>query len=129
MGGESCWKPKTGPLSADMKAQFIGYQSIIESFHGSADYGTEFEPTKYKTQVTSGVTYIIQYKVKTGTVQATVYVPAVKKTGTGGKVTSVNEPAEVTQFVDEKGVVTNGAYKLGASIMMMASVIASVALA
>jgi hypothetical protein len=40
----------------------------------------------------------------------------------------VDRPAEVTQFVDEKGNV-KGAYKLGASIMMMASLIASVALA
>jgi|TARA_B110001450_G_C17568429_1_gene459757 hypothetical protein len=55
----------------------------------------------------------------------------VKEDGTNGKeVTTIEyKNAEVTQFVNEKGVVTNGAYKLGASIMMMASVIAIVALA
>lgn len=54
-----------------------------------------------------------------------------KEDGTNGKeVTTIEyKNAEVTQFVNEKGVVTNGAYKLGASIMMMASVIAIVALA
>jgi hypothetical protein len=45
MGGVSCWKTS---IDADLKTRFIGYQSIVESF-GSGEYGTEFEPIKYKT--------------------------------------------------------------------------------
>ena len=123
MGGVSCWKTVT----ADLKSQFIGYQAAIQEFHGSKHYGTDFEPIKYKSQVTNGVVYTIQYQVKTGTVQATVYVPAVMNTvGTGAdkQVKKVSQAPEVTQFVDEKGVVT-GAFKLGASIMMAASLVAT----
>jgi len=128
MGGVSCWKTK---ISADMKVKFLGFQAAIQEFHGSKNYGTDFEPIKYKMQVTNGVVYTIQYQVKTGTVQATVYVPAVMNTvgsGSDKQVKKVSQAPEVTQFVDEKGEVT-GAYKLGASIMMIASLVASVALA
>jgi|TARA_B110000285_G_C14929301_1_gene516582 hypothetical protein len=121
MGGTSCWKTDI----ASYKKQFVGYQTIIQKFHGSAKY-TTFEPIRYKSQVTNGVTYTIQYQTESGTVQATIYVPAVKYTNED--VTAVNNEPEVTQFVDEKGAVT-GAYKLGASVMMFASLIASVMLA
>jgi len=71
--------------------------------------------------------YTIQYKTATGVVQATVYVPILKQK-VGETVKSVSQDPEVTQFVDEQGKVT-GAYKLGTSLMMMASLVASVMLA
>ena len=77
MGGVSCWRTDIAP---DMKSKFIGFQTAIQEFHGSKNYGTDFEPIKYKSQVTNGVVYTIQYKVKGGTVQATVYIPAVMNT-------------------------------------------------
>jgi len=48
LGGVSCWKTT---IDADTMTQFKGYQAIIEAFHGSKDYGTDFTPIKYKTQV------------------------------------------------------------------------------
>jgi hypothetical protein len=41
MGGLSCWKTT---IDADLMTTFKGYQKIIEDFHGSKDYGTEFTP-------------------------------------------------------------------------------------
>lgn len=75
--------------------------------------------------------YTIQYKTADGVVQATVYEGHVNRTvkkDTESKVELVYLKPQVTQFVDEKGNV-KGAYKLGASLMMAASLIATVMLA
>lgn len=128
LGGQSCWKTD---IDQSLKEKFVGYQSAIEAFHGSKNYGNQFQPVKYKSQVVNGIIYTIQYLTADGTVQATVYVGAVKRTvqeGTESSIKTVNLEPQVTQFVDEDGLVT-GAYKLGASIMMMASLVATVMLA
>jgi len=132
MGATSCWKPISDSIDADRYAEFVGYKSIVEKFYGS-DMGSNFKPIKYKVQVVAGIIYTIQYQVKVadgklGTVQATIYVPLVSEKNKAGVVSQVSKPAEVTQFVDTNGV-TTGAFKLGTSIVMMASLIASVMLA
>ena len=128
LGGQSCWKTD---IDQSLKETFVGFQTAIEAFHGSKNYGNQFEPIKYKSQVVNGIVYTIQYLTADGTVQATVYVGAVKRTVQEGSSSSVKTVAlepQVTQFVDEEGLVT-GAYRLGASIMMMASLVATVMLA
>lgn len=128
LGAQSCWKTD---ISSAMKDKFVGYQQIIQDFHGSVNYGNDFEPIKYKTQVVDGIIYTIQYKTADGVVQATVYEGHVNRTvkkDTESKVELVYLKPQVTQFVDEKGNV-KGAYKIGASLMMMASLIATVMLA
>ena len=78
LGSTSCWnKDLTG-----MVTQFKGYQSIVEKFAGEKNYGTEFTPIQFKSQVVNGVIYTIQYKIAGNkTIQATIYVPAVVKSG------------------------------------------------
>lgn len=105
---------------------FVGYKGMIEEFHGDKSFGNDFKPIQYKTQVVDGIIYTIQYQTSEGIVQATVYVPAVKRT-VEGTVKVVHEGPEVTQFVDVDGTVT-GAGKLTASLMMVASLIATVML-
>jgi hypothetical protein len=48
LGGVSCWKTT---IDSDNMKLFKGFQTIIEDFHGNKDYGTDFTPIKYKTQV------------------------------------------------------------------------------
>lgn len=71
--------------------------------------------------------YTIQYKTNNGIVQATIYIPLpyTQQNSTGETVKKVVPVAEVTQFVDEDGNV-KGAYRLGTSIMMAATAIATV---
>lgn len=61
-------------------------------------------------------------------VQATVVVPTANRLR-NDKVVQVTQQPAVTKFVGIDGVVTSGAYKLGASVMMMASLVANVMLA
>jgi hypothetical protein len=67
VGALSCWKNLTD-ADTDMKNKFIGYQAAIEKFHGSKNYGSEFVPIRYKSQVVNGTIYMIQYKTSVGTV-------------------------------------------------------------
>ena len=85
MGGVSCWKTD---IDSTLKSQFVGYQASIQKFHGSAKY-TKFEPIRYKSQVVDGIIYTIQYQTESGSVQATVYVPAFKQTVKGEGVKTV----------------------------------------